>query len=321
MNSAKGFLFIAVIAFALTQTPGTATSQGKGGGKSHGGGGQSHGQGGSTAKGHDKGGGPSHAQNKISHGRAKSNETRLTRGTERNAHRENASRGSSFIKSNGKSFGRAASISSMPVEMRRYVSSGHRMHAVAAGALTYASMRGHQNDFRIDDAGNRVRIINRKGDRLVDLDDNDAENLGRWRVGVLDDDVKNGAPSFCRSGAGHPVWGREWCIDKGFGLGAYNDYRWGRTTDIGNIVFPRSGIASTLTTVALASLLGSNTFNRLALHAVTLGLAEPMTGRWVSQPTGQQVLFVDSGPYPVAELVDNDRDFGVDDLLVALLPW
>jgi hypothetical protein len=209
----------------------------------------------------------------------------------------------------------------MPVAMRRYVSSGHRMHAVAAGAVAYAYARGHQNDFRIDDAGNRVRILNRRGDALVDLDDERAENLGRWRVGVLDDDVQSGAPSFCRSGAGHPVWGREWCIDKGFGLGGYDDYRWGRTNDIGNIVFPRAGIGTTLTSVALTRLLGSNAYDRLALHAVTLGLLEPLTGRWVSQPTGPQVLFVDSGSYPVAEFVDTDRNFGVDDLLVALLPW
>ena len=37
------------------------------------------------------------------------------------------------------------------------------------------------------------------------------------------------SPSFCRSGAGHPVHGRAWCIDKGFGLGRssvhYDAYR------------------------------------------------------------------------------------------------
>ena len=37
------------------------------------------------------------------------------------------------------------------------------------------------------------------------------------------------SPSFCRSGAGHPVHGRSWCLDKGFGLGRsyvhYDDYR------------------------------------------------------------------------------------------------
>ena len=42
------------------------------------------------------------------------------------------------------------------------------------------------------------------------------------------------SPSFCRSGAGHPVHGRAWCIDKGFGLGRsyvrHDDYwRYPRT--------------------------------------------------------------------------------------------
>jgi len=34
-------------------------------------------------------------------------------------------------------------------------------------------------------------------------------------------------PAFCRSGAGHPVHGRSWCVNKGFGLGndQYRDSR------------------------------------------------------------------------------------------------
>jgi len=320
MNTTKSFFVIAGIAFALSQAPQVAIAQGKGGGKGHGGG-QSQGQGASKGKGHDKEARPARQEKSVSKGRGRSEEVQPTRRSSNDQSQISRSRGTPGTKSNAKSFARAASVSSMPVAMRRYVSSGHRMHVVAAGALAHAFARGHENDFRIDDAGNRVRILNRRGDALLDLDDERAENLGRWRVGLLDDQVRSGAPSFCRSGAGHPVWGREWCVDKGFGLGSYNNYRWGRTTDIGDIVFPRTGIASTLTTVALASLLGSNAFDRLALHAVTLGLVEPLTGRWVSQPEGPQVLYVDSGVYPVAEFVDTDRDFGLDDLLIALLPW
>jgi hypothetical protein len=32
---------------------------------------------------------------------------------------------------------------------------------------------------------------------------------------------REGIPAFCRTGEGHPVFGRRWCIEKGFGLGAY----------------------------------------------------------------------------------------------------
>lgn len=50
---------------------------------------------------------------------------------------------------------------------------------------------------------------------------------GRGRIIVLgDDDIRrrlrgrNGhGPPFCRSGAGHPVHGRAWCLEKGWGLG------------------------------------------------------------------------------------------------------
>jgi hypothetical protein len=173
----------------------------------------------------------------------------------------------------------------------------------------------------MEQVGDRVRLSNRKGDQLLFIDDRSAENLGRWRVGVVDDNVREGAPSFCRTGAGHPVWGREWCIDKGFGLGSYEDYRWGRTTDIGDIIYSRRSTADRFVGTALESLLGSTAFNRLALHAITLGLVEPLVGTFIGEPTGPQFFSVNSGAYPVAELYDSNRDSRWDNLLVALRPW
>lgn len=40
-------------------------------------------------------------------------------------------------------------------------------------------------------------------------------------------------PSFCRSGAGHPVFGRRWCLEKGFGLGGRDDVFF----DDGRVIF------------------------------------------------------------------------------------
>lgn len=66
---------------------------------------------------------------------------------------------------------------------------------------------------------------------------------------VLDDDLFGGqrrrgrGPSFCRSGAGHPVHGRRWCLRKGFGLGGdilFDTRRRGRDRD-GRIVIGRDG--------------------------------------------------------------------------------
>lgn len=72
---------------------------------------------------------------------------------------------------------------------------------------------------------------------------------------------------------------------------------------------------------ALASVLGTTAFNRLALHAVTLGLVEPLAGTWYAEPTGPQLLLVNSGGLPVAELVDVNRDNRADNMLVALRRW
>jgi len=330
MVGLRGSLLLAGVAIALCQTPYIAGAQGKGGGKGGekgggkggGGGGQAHGQGAVKEKGRGegkgRGGNPAQSQKEVREPRGRSNEAHVVNGV---AHAGPTHLDKASNKGAQKEFKRAASTSSMPVAMRRFVSSGRPKDLIAAGAVAHAFARGHGDDFRIDEVGNRIRISNRSGKDLVDLDDESAQNLGRWRVGVLGDDVREGAPSFCRSGAGHPVWGRQWCLDKGFGLGSYRDYRWGYTNDVSDIYFPRSGIGTTLATAALASLLGSNTFNRLALHAVTLGLFEPLTGRWISQPTGPQLLKVNSGSYPVAELTDTNRDFRMEDLLVALLPW
>ncbi|MEO5589168.1 MAG: hypothetical protein ABIS03_06255 [Gemmatimonadaceae bacterium] len=84
----------------------------------------------------------------------------------------------------------------------------------------------------------------------------------------------------------------------------------------GNPAYP-----SSLGSDALMSVLGTNAFNRLALHAVTLGLLEPLVGRWVSQNTGPRMLMVNSGTPPVAGFEDVNRDNRVDKLLVSLLPW
>ncbi len=67
------------------------------------------------------------------------------------------------------------------------------------------------------------------------------------------------------------MWGRQWCVDKGFGLGAYRDLRWG--------------------------------------HTNTPELA------------GARILRLNSGDYPIAEIVDSNRDNRADQMVVALRLW
>ena len=314
MMRIRATMLLAGVVLAMSQTPQDLNAQGKGGGKGNAGG---------KAQGQEKEKGPDKVRGN-SQGKAKGPEKAVAKGVDKGPDRTTAkSAGSRAGKSNaprGK-FVRTVSFNSMPAKVRGYASSSHPRDVIAAAAVAHAFARGHGDDVRIEQRGDGVRILNRRGDPLLFIDDRAAEDLGRWRVDVVDDDVREGAPSFCRSGAGHPVWGREWCIDKGFGLGSYDDYRWGRTTDVGDIIYSRGTLQDRIMGTALQNLLGTSAFNRLALHAVTLGLLDPLVGRFIGEPTGPQYLVVNSGTYPVAELYDTNRDNRWDNLLVALRSW
>lgn len=210
-------------------------------------------------------------------------------------------------------------------DLRRRIASNNWAERVAAGALAHAFARNVSNNaFVIAPSGRTMLVRNRNGVVLVALDDDRARNLGGWKVKPLDHRVTEGSPSFCRSGAGHPNWGRQWCLDKGFGLGvdnSFNNVRWGRNLDVNDLVFVREPTSATLTRAALEAVLGQRAVDRLALHAITLGLVDPLVGTWRTDPAGPRVLLVNSGNYPVAEIVDVDRDLRSDRMVVALRPW
>jgi hypothetical protein len=209
-----------------------------------------------------------------------------------------------------------------PNLVRTYIVSPRPAQFVTAGAVSYALARGiPDNSLVLVPTGNDVWVRNRRGDALLVLDDDRARDLGAWQVSPLADPVRDGAPSFCRSGAGHPVWGRQWCLEKGFGLGTSPDIEWAAARDIGNLVYVRPVTTGLVPNNALANLLGQVVFDRLALHALTLGYTDPLTGFWRSDATGPTVLFVNSGRAPVAEFVDGNRDQRPDLMLVALRPW
>lgn len=219
-------------------------------------------------------------------------------------------------------FARDLRVNEVRPSARRFVASNRAAEYVTGGALAYAFARGApETALLIVPSGRDVSVRNRKGDLLVILDDDRARNLGAWQVTPLNYRVTGGAPSFCRSGQGHPNWGRQWCLDKGFGLGTQQDVRWGSTRDIGDIIFGRQVSSGNLTRDALLSLLGPVAFDRLALHALTLGYTDPLAGSWRSEAAGPNVLLVNSGAWPVAEVVDTNRDQRSDLMLVALRPW
>lgn len=208
-----------------------------------------------------------------------------------------------------------------PVTFRTLVVSPRRGNVVVGRAISRATQRGVGDDmFVIQPVDNRIRVLNRSGAVLVDWDDD--RELGNWQVVTTPFQDKRGAPSFCRSGAGHPVWGRQWCVDKGFGLGRDDDVRWARIINPAEIriMQPTTG---DLTRDVLLTVLGDVVLNRLATQAVTLGWQDPLTGRWIGDPsvtTGPRVLLVSSGARPVAEVVDLDRDNQADLVVVAVRP-
>lgn len=65
-------------------------------------------------------------------------------------------------------------------------------------------------DWNDRDRNDRDRIVLRDGGRTIILN---RENLDWFPV------RNDRGPSFCRSGAGHPVFGLRWCLEKGYGIG------------------------------------------------------------------------------------------------------
>jgi hypothetical protein len=152
----------------------------------------------------------------------------------------------------------------------------------------------------------------------------DAQGRGRGKVTedgvvVLPAQAERGrgqAPAFCRSGAGHPTAGRQWCLAQGFGLGRDRG-TWG-TARMGEIVFRTRQRESgrELGHGALEQAIGPAVLARLEARSRMLGAREPLTGRWLPTGDGGHALFIRSGIVPVAELVDRTGNGRVDLVLL-----
>jgi hypothetical protein len=193
---------------------------------------------------------------------------------------------------------------------------------MAAGAIARAHERGLAADaFDVRSDNDRVRILNRRGDLLFDMDDRRAGELGGWQMRRLGDQTpRANAPAFCRSGEGHPVQGREWCVEKGFGLGSRSGTLWSRG-GIGDVIFRSPDTRTRLDRGGLLGVLGDIVLGRLALQSVALGYDQPLTGYWVAEPEGPRILRVRSGDNDVAEFYDRDRNDQVEVLYVVQPVW
>lgn len=152
-------------------------------------------------------------------------------------------------------------------------------------------------------------------DIIFGRDSGDRDREARSRG---DRDDRERGPAFCRSGEGHPVFGRQWCRDKGFGVGS-GSVRW---EDRGweDVIFggprERQRRIGTTDRGGLVDILGDRVYRRLVDENRRLGGREPLSGRWINPGGVANVLQVRSGSIPVAELSDLDGDGRVDAVLV-----
>jgi hypothetical protein len=120
-----------------------------------------------------------------------------------------------------------------------------------------------------------------------------------------------GVPAFCRQGGGgHPVFGQQWCRDRGHG-GYWQRGGWE------DVIFrsPRDTRRGHTNQRGVIDVLGDVVFGRLDSHRRQLGASDPLVGRWQTQ-NGVQVFQVRSGAIPVAEFTDLDGDGRVDLVLL-----
>jgi uncharacterized membrane protein len=128
-------------------------------------------------------------------------------------------------------------------------------------------------------------------------------------------DARSGSgPKFCRNGEGHPVHGRQWCRDKGFGLGSGSGIVW-RPAGWEDVRI-RNRRTGELDRGGLIDILGDVVFGRLDARRSALGVSGPLGGTWLRGESGQDVLVVRSGSLPVAEMVDRNRDGRFDVVLL-----
>lgn len=175
--------------------------------------------------------------------------------------------------------------------------------------------RGRTSDGRVGEGGeNERRTETRRSDSRVDDwdvsgddDDWDDDNGRRNRSDKKNKEGKG--PKFCRNGEGHPVHGRQWCEEKGFGLGNDVFDTWERRQSDGILLpSPRRRNNDTIGRGTLGDILGNVILGRLNARANRLNLDGPLVGRM--QSNSELHLF--AGGAPLARFVDLNGDRRAD---------
>ncbi|MGH7483048.1 MAG: hypothetical protein ACRELV_12910 [Longimicrobiales bacterium] len=141
------------------------------------------------------------------------------------------------------------------------------------------------------------------------------DGLGDIIFGDDDDRARRGGPPFCRNGQGHPVHGRRWCVDKGFGLGSRGSIGWDRS-GWDDVIFRSPRRSGVYDRGGLIDVLGDVVFGRISAHGNRIGARGDLQGR-LFQASSATVMQLRAGGVPVAELTDLDADGRVDVVLLA----
>jgi hypothetical protein len=153
-------------------------------------------------------------------------------------------------------------------------------------------------------------VISGRGDRDDDRDDRDDDRFESRRS------ERGNGPSFCRSGAGHPVFGWDWCRERGWDRSnSRYPVRWERRP-WDDVIFSKDPSRSTLDRRTLGEVLGDVVFGRIDTRRRELGSTADYAGRWVASSAGRE-LWISAGGVPLARLVDRDGDRRVDGVYLA----
>ena len=189
--------------------------------------------------------------------------------------------------------------------------------AVGMAAPAQAQRRADRDDDRYERQdehryGDRQGYENARKGR-----DDDARSASRRDRDRADRNERGNGPSFCRSGAGHPVFGWEWCLDRGWDRSGSRAIRWEQRT-WEDVIFrtPRGDRRQTLDRRGLEGVLGDIVFGRIDTRRRALGSSADYRGRWTTSGNGRE-LWITAGGVPIARLVDADGDRRVDRIWTA----
>ncbi|MEX1181785.1 MAG: hypothetical protein WEF86_01020 [Gemmatimonadota bacterium] len=220
--------------------------------------------------------------------------------------------------------------------------------AMAAGLVMAAAVPEHASAQLSGRVNDRARDQARQGDQRASQQEQRERELERDRIrrqrerqaqNARQDEryrderyrydtrsSRGGGPSFCRSGEGHPVFGREWCRDKGFDLGSDRTLRGvlgGRDRDQDrdynvweDIILGRQQDRRddrSLGRSVLQDVLGSVVLGRFESIGRQHG-SGAINGQWLMNGAAS-VLQLNAGSVLFAQLVDINRDGRVDDVI------